>query len=252
MEDGIDKNWLLRKRQREQEEFAEKAKTKIFMLIEIVISCQNLPSLDTFPAADPLIAFYTEEEFESDNWILKGQTECKKDTTNPIFEKSINMAYYFDTEERIKLELYDVDNFKEGMPLSKHTFVGESIVLVSDIVKSKMLITRFHNEATRKYQKLLDNKDTKLMLRMEEINEKNSVVNLKFSSWDIEASRGLIFYKIKRSRDDDDYVTAYTSENIRNAKFEENEWDEFQIQMTLLCNGDEYKNLKFEVYEWQK
>jgi hypothetical protein len=53
-------------------------------------------------------------------------------------------------------------------------------------------------------------------------------------------------------RDGDDYVTVYTSENIKNNMMEENEWDEFEIQLTLLCNGDEYKPLKFEVYEWHK
>lgn len=96
---------------------------------------------------------------------------------------------------------------------------------------------------------MLENKDTKLILKIEEINEKNSVAKLQFSSFDIEFTRGLIFYKIKRSRDDDDYVTVYTSEKIHNNRFDESKWDEFEIRLTLLCNGDEYKPLKFEVYE---
>ena len=61
----------------------------------------------------------------SGKWILKGMTEALRDTPNPIFQKSINMAYYYDTDERIKIELYDVDNFKEGVPLEEHTYLAE-------------------------------------------------------------------------------------------------------------------------------
>lgn len=76
---------------------------------------------------------------------------------------------------------------------------------------------------------------------MEEINEKNSVVNLKFSCSEVDVTRGQIYYRLRRFRDDDDYLTVYTSENVVNSRFDEVEWEEFQIQMTLLCNGDEYK-----------
>mmetsp|Transcript_18098 Transcript_18098/g.16018 ORF Transcript_18098/g.16018 Transcript_18098/m.16018 type:complete len:102 (+) Transcript_18098:168-473(+) len=96
---------------------------------------------------------------------------------------------------------------------------------------------------------MLENRDTKLILKIEEINEKNSVCKFKFSCYDIELTRGMIYYQIKRYRDDDDYVTVYTSESIRNNRFDESEWNEFEIQLTLLCNGDEYKPLRFEVYE---
>lgn len=96
---------------------------------------------------------------------------------------------------------------------------------------------------------MLESKDTKLIFKIEEINEKNSVVKFQFCAFDIEQAKGMIFYKIKRYRDDDDYVTVYTSEHIRNYRFDESKWDEFEIQLTLLCNGDEYKPLRFEVYE---
>lgn len=124
-ESGIDKEWLEEKKRKDNEAFKAKAKNNKFTLVEIVISCQNLPSLDTFSAADPLIAFYTESKFGSNKWTLKGQTEALRDTPNPTFQKSLQMAYYYDTEERIKLELYDVDDFKEGVPLEKHTYVGQ-------------------------------------------------------------------------------------------------------------------------------
>lgn len=155
-EEGIDKEWLEKKRKREEEIFKAKAKSAKFILIEIVISCQNLVSLDTFSAADPLIAFYTEDGYETNNWVYKGQTEGLKDTPNPTFQKSITLTYYFDTEERIKLELYDVDNFKEGVPLKKHTFVADSIVKVGDIIKAGILVTKFKNDSKPKFNKTLE------------------------------------------------------------------------------------------------
>lgn len=124
-ESGIDKEWLEERKKKDQEVFQAKAKNNKFSLIDIIISCQNLPSLDTFSAADPLIAFYTEKSYMSNKWTLKGLTEALRDTPNPTFQKSFNMAYYYDTEERIKIELYDVDDFKEGVPLEKHTYVAQ-------------------------------------------------------------------------------------------------------------------------------
>ena len=122
---GIDQVWLEQNKNKEKEAFTEKAKNNKFSLVEIVIAWQNLPSQDTFSAADPLIAYYTEDGYKSGKWVLKGTTEALRDTPNPIFQKSIQMAYYYDTEERLKIELYDVDNFKEGVSLEEHSYVAE-------------------------------------------------------------------------------------------------------------------------------
>ena len=41
-------------------------------MIELIIKVNNLPSFDKFSAADPLIAFYVEE---NGAWIFRGKTE---------------------------------------------------------------------------------------------------------------------------------------------------------------------------------
>ena len=115
-----------------------------------------------------------------------------------------------------------------------------------------VVVTNFENRSKPKIQKMLDNKKTKLILKVEEINEKNSVVKLGFWWYDIELTRGNVFYILKRYRDDDDYVSVYTSEPIRNHRYDENEWEEFEIELTHLCNGDEYKPLRFELFEQLK
>jgi hypothetical protein len=52
-EEGIDKEWIEEKKLRDQKAFKFKAQNIKFTLVEIVISCQNLPSLYTFSVADP-------------------------------------------------------------------------------------------------------------------------------------------------------------------------------------------------------
>jgi hypothetical protein len=44
--------------------------------------------------------------------------------------------------------------------------MAQKMVLVSDIVKSGVLVTNFENRAKPKMQKLLENKDTKLILKI--------------------------------------------------------------------------------------
>lgn len=107
-------------------------------------------------------------------------------------------------------------------------------------------------DPSQKSKRCLTANKTRLILKVEEINERNSVVKLKFWCYDIELTRGNVYFIIKRFRDDDDYVAVYTSETIRNHRYDENEWEEFEIEMTVLCNGDEYKPLRFELFEQLK
>lgn len=52
-----------------------KTKDAKVQILELIVKVNNLPSFDKFSAADPLIAFYTEE---NGKWYYKGKTEGRQ------------------------------------------------------------------------------------------------------------------------------------------------------------------------------
>ena len=63
-----------------------------------------------------------------------GRTEMINDNLNPIFVKSVNVPYHFEEQQRLSIEVYDVDDFVENAPLTKHDFVGKLELLLHDVV----------------------------------------------------------------------------------------------------------------------
>jgi hypothetical protein len=44
-------------------------------MLELIVKVNNLPSFDKFSAADPLVAFYVDE---NGTWIYKDKTEARQ------------------------------------------------------------------------------------------------------------------------------------------------------------------------------
>ena len=45
-------------------------------------------------------------------WVKIGQTETIHDTLNPNFVTKITVDYFFEQQERFKVDIYDIDNDK--------------------------------------------------------------------------------------------------------------------------------------------
>ncbi len=77
--------------------------------IQLTISCRNLADLDTFSKSDPEVHVYMREA-KSVKYTLIGKTEMILNNLNPDFAKVFIIDYFFEKEQIIKFEVYDVDN----------------------------------------------------------------------------------------------------------------------------------------------
>lgn len=77
--------------------------------LSLSFSCENLPNTDTFSLSDPLLVLF---KAQGNVWVKIGQTETIHDTLNPNFVTKITVDYYFEQQERFKVEIYDIDNDK--------------------------------------------------------------------------------------------------------------------------------------------
>ena len=56
------------------------------------------------------------------------------DNLNPQWVRSFDLTYKFEERQRLRFQVYDVDNFEAHVPLSAHDFIGTVEVLLHEVV----------------------------------------------------------------------------------------------------------------------
>ena len=76
--------------------------------IELSFSCRNLVDLDTFSKSDPIVHVFMRDS-RAGVYMKLGETERIDDNLNPDFVKTMLVDYFFEKEQWMKFEVYDVD-----------------------------------------------------------------------------------------------------------------------------------------------
>jgi Ca2+-dependent lipid-binding protein len=97
--------------------------------VELVISCKDLRNADTFSKSDPFVVMFTAD---GSGWREFGRTETIDDNLNPEFAKKFTINYRFETQQKLKFEVYDSDS--SSSDLSEHDFLGRSLTTLGEIV----------------------------------------------------------------------------------------------------------------------
>lgn len=77
--------------------------------IQLTISCRNLADLDILSKSDPEVHVFLRDS-KSTRYTMIGKTEMILNNLNPDFTKVFVIDYFFEKEQIIKFEVYDVDN----------------------------------------------------------------------------------------------------------------------------------------------
>ena len=98
--------------------------------VELFFSCRNLKDMDFIGKSDPLLILY--KHIEGKHFSEVGRTEVIKNNLNPDFTKSFRLEFIFETKQKYKVILTDVDNFStmEG------DFLGSAEFELADIIGS--------------------------------------------------------------------------------------------------------------------
>ena len=86
--------------------------------------------MDTFSKSDPFIVLF--QEGKGGQWVETHRTETIMDNLNPEFSKTITLDYRFETQQKLKFEVYDEDS--KTTNLSKHDFIGKVNTTLGEIV----------------------------------------------------------------------------------------------------------------------
>ncbi|OUM61541.1 hypothetical protein PIROE2DRAFT_12454 [Piromyces sp. E2] len=234
--------------------------------ITIKISCNNLPKFDKLSKSDPKVFIFIEKkEFNNINvnsiWSLIDSTEIIKNNNNPIFTKTLTIDYYFETIQKLRFMVMDMDGKSEEW--KKNDFIGYVDVTLGDLVNSSESNVYTSNLLTSVPPGIEVNNSkaksfsgtSKIFFRIEE-NNTDSRYRLKF---DI-SGKNLDKKDILGKSDPFIIISSIEDNGTKRKIFEtpvikntlNPKWDTFEILEKDFNNGDNDKLILFEVYDWDK
>uniref|UniRef100_A0A8C6M109 Copine-3 n=1 Tax=Nothobranchius furzeri TaxID=105023 RepID=A0A8C6M109_NOTFU len=199
--------------------------------VELTISCENLMDMDFFSKSDPVCALflYTPDSI----WYELGRTETIQNCLNPKFSKKFVVDYYFETVQRLKFSVYDIDNDSHDLNDCDHDFLGEFECTLGQV-------------SFTSYGSVEKPLDSMLLLQVTDTRVANFEVSAR--GLDKKVILGscdpfLEFYKKSESG----WQLAHRTEVVHNNR--NPVWIPFCITLRSLCDGDLEKPIKVKCYD---
>ncbi|KAF9955530.1 Copine-5 [Mortierella alpina] len=217
--------------------------------VELKIRCKKLANRDATSYSDPQVFLFLEDR-HTGQWLKTpyASTERIKDSLNPVFVKGLEIDYRFETVQRLKFVVYDIDD-KHSDKFSDQDFQGEATCDLGSIIGARggqlalnLVHPRFNMAGNQ-------GRGT-IIIRAEELSTSKRVLNFAIRANDL-TKKGLFksppsaFLVIQRANDNGTFSPVYKSNVV--ASNDDPIWKPFAIKEVNLCNGDPNRPLKIEV-----
>ena len=168
---------------------------------------------------------------------------------NPRFITSFVVDYHFESKQRIKVAVYDVDDFANNASLEGHDFVGEVELFLHEIVTApeQQLKRQISKEGKRLGSSGI------LVLTAEEKKSKNNLfLEMAFNAVEVNAS-GPLFFVLNRCADQygTKFVPTYKSKTTPSTGGVV-QWDAVEMLAGTICRDDHNRPICMEVFESRK
>lgn len=209
-------------------------------MVELSISCLNLPDCDIISKSDPQVIIYLLDVGGKNKKCEIGRTEIIQDNLNPKFAKKVLMQYHFEQIQRLRFEVYDID------PIGENDFLGALETTLADIVATRSAAFK---------QPLVGGPRKKpgyLVVDLEELTACKQVASFTMNAIDLPPSCcGLLSpsagIHIYRSNENGSLTIVHRSPTIpRNSN---PQFKPLQLKLVTLCNGDLDRSIRFEIMD---
>lgn len=201
--------------------------------IEMTISCLNLLNTDVLSKSDPFCVVKMKESWQ-ETFFEIGRTERIDDNLNPEWVKKFLINYSFETVQKIRFEVWDVD--PDG-----NDFLGEFETTVADIVSFS---------GSQFKGKLSGVSSGQLIIVTEEVSACKKSINMQFAAKNLEKMMWFIsndpFLVLSRSNEDGSYSVVHKTEVGHS---QSHRWRPINIHARTLCNGDFERTIKIDCYD---
>lgn len=205
--------------------------------IEMTLSCRNLINTDILSKSDPYCLVQMKESWQ-DKYFEIGRTETIDDNLNPEWVKKFIINYNFETVQKLRFEVWDVDP-------NGQDFLGTFETTLADIVSysGRQFVGRLTGVPGRNCGEIV--------MVTEEVVSCKQIVALEFQARNLKKMGWLwsndAFLVISRSNEDGSFSVVLKTElalGTQNPR-----WRRMVIRVTSLCNGDHDRNLKIDCYD---
>ena len=198
------------------------------IIINVHISCKNLPKMDVVSESDPMVVMSIPVNGKYEE---VARTEVIWNNPNPEFVRFLQVAYIFQMQQPIRFSVYDVDS--ENARLSDHDFIG----YVDTDVQTLATNVGASVELSLKTKK---SSSAKITLTPEQLAASNDVVKMKIEAKKMKKMRTFSknnpFVIISKVSEAGKNLPIYRSEVV--PKCYQCSWNVFELPLQNLCNGD--------------
>ncbi|XP_040494177.1 copine-1 isoform X2 [Ursus maritimus] len=104
-------------------------------LVQLSISCDHLIDKDIGSKSDPLCVLL--QDVGGGSWAELGRTERVRNCSSPEFSKTLQLEYHFETVQKLRFGIYDIDN--KTPELGDDDFLGGAECSLGQIVSSQII-----------------------------------------------------------------------------------------------------------------
>lgn len=205
--------------------------------IEMTLSCRNLINTDLISKSDPYCIVSIKDSHQ-DRYFEVGRTERIDDNLNPEWVKKFILNYNFETVQKMKFEVWDVD-------ISGQDFLGRFETTLADIVSFSG--RQFIGNLTGVPGRTLG----QIVIVTEEVASCKQIVRMRFGGKNLTKmswfSSNDPFLVISRSNEDGSSSVVFKTEMCHGTQSPV--WQPFTMRVTTLCNGDYDRNIKIDCYD---
>ncbi|KAI9291153.1 hypothetical protein K502DRAFT_353256 [Neoconidiobolus thromboides FSU 785] len=183
--------------------------------VELKIKCQDLPDLDYLSKSDPQVFLLAADPItqQFDESRIKGCTEVIKDNLNPNFAKSFILDYSFETLQKLRFIVVDVDKF-DKKDWRDQEYIGSFDCTLGQIASSQG--QRLTGALRNEHRQL---KKGSITIFFEELAESKLNLRLIISASNIPKKKSFFgssyprtFVTISKSREDLNWVIVHKTE----------------------------------------
>nr|XP_011422303.2 copine-3 isoform X2 [Crassostrea gigas] len=211
--------------------------------VELRVECKDLKKKDEFSKSDPCAALYVLSR-KSQKWEEIGRTELIKNCHDPKFAHAFTVDYFFEEVQKVKVEVYDLDN--ETASLADDDFLGMIECNLGVIVSRNP----FSAPLLKKDGKPMGG--STITIRSEEVKEGGEMVHMKFRATKLDNKDFLgksdPYLEISKRAADGSWQVVHRTEVIKNTL--NPVWRPFCLSSFVLCGGNKSQEIKFDCYDY--
>ncbi|KAI4883292.1 hypothetical protein NFI96_021022 [Prochilodus magdalenae] len=208
--------------------------------VELRVACKGISDRDALSKPDPCVVLKMQSHGQ---WFEVDRTEVIRSSISPVFSKVFTVDYYFEEVQRLRFELHDISSNHNG--LKEADFLGSMECTLGQIVSQRKLSKSLLKQGNTSGK-------SSITVTAEELSGNHDYVELAFSAKKLDDkdffSKSDPFLEIFRVNDDGTGSLVHRTETIMNNL--NPVWKSFKVSLNTLCSGDQERELKCTVWDW--